>query len=412
VKIGAIHRRALGAKVRISADVAWENSGRRPVELFFETDARFESDFQANAEAFAAACVVPAMRHGEERLHVEGALCPRLVEGLETSTALLRKWYGAPRRQVRIEATGGFVASVPRVPARAAACLTGGVDSLHLFISNRRRFPAGHPGSFVDALAISGLLVAGAVESDRVRDHFSRTCLTLAKTTEELGLTLVPVTTNVRDLDPDIAFFEEEFAAAAVCSIAHLFARRWTSLSLASAARGAGEAILRGTHELLDPGYGSAAVEIQHVMSRGGRLNRVRELASWGASVEDVVVCLQSPESPPLNCGRCEKCTRTMVELLTVHRLARTRQFPSTDVTVERIRSLRLSMRVEEYWTDVLGPLEAMGRGDLAAAIRAKLRGARLKEALKSADRALADGAVARAWRSWRHRAAGGKAAP
>ena len=410
--IGAIRRDFSAERVRVSARVSWESSDRRPLEIFFETGAEFESDFQANAEAFATAAIVPAMRHGEERLRVDGTLCPRLADGLAVSTALIRKWYGAPRRPVRLEPTGGFSVPFPRVPPRAAACMTGGIDSLHLLVSNRRRIPAEHPESIADALVVSGMLTAGTVESERTKDHFSRTCRALSRWTHDLNLTLVPVTTNVRDLDPDIDFLQEEFFSAAISSIAHLFSRRWSSLSLASGGRAGGRRLgPGGTHPLLDPGYGSGAVEIRHVETSGDRLARVRELASWGAEVENAIVCLQSPASPPLNCGKCEKCMRTMVELLIVGRLGRTREYPSAEITVEQLRRLRLAARIEEYWTELPAALDAMGRGDMARVIRSKLRRSRLKEALKSIDKTLTGGALIRRFRGLRQRAAGGNEA-
>jgi hypothetical protein len=401
VKITEIRLERLAGTLRARATVEWEGAGRPAREIFFETESDLEEDFSAAPEAFATACVLPAMRHGEERLLVEGFLCPRLAEGLEIAAALVQSWYGPPRRAVRIEASRGFHAPVVREPSRAALALTGGIDSLHLLRRNRLDFSLNHAESFRDALVVCGLLSPGAAVSARSRDGDRRTRLALSAVAFDAGITLVPVTTNLRDLETDVAFLEDEWIGAALASSAHLFAKRWSSFSLASG-RDAERLLPRGTHPLLDPLFGSAALEIRHVGIRFGRLERVGEIASWDAGVENIVVCLQRPEPPLLNCGRCEKCVRTMTELLAIGALGRAVSFPSSDVTPQMIRGLRLSALVEDYWKDVLPLLAERGRGDLGSEIRAKLRRARWKGRLKKADRRVAGGRLAGAWRSWR----------
>jgi hypothetical protein len=58
-------------------------------------------------------------------------------------------------------------------------------------------------------------------------------------------------------------------------------------------------------------------VTILHDGSRFSRLEKVRELASWPTAINSLRVCPGNAGDRP-NCGRCEKCLRTRLELLAV----------------------------------------------------------------------------------------------
>ena len=353
---------------RASARVEWEDSPRDPFELRFETDGSAADDLSAEPEAFATACALAAARNGERRVLVEGSLCPRLADGLRAAVALLGSWYGAERRALVLEATLGFRAIPPRKPARTALFLTCGIDSLHLLASNRSSYPSDHPDAFADCLSVYGHICA----ESPVSPWNDRFLAMLAGTAEQARLAVVAVRTNLWKLEPDLPFVARESLSSALVASAHLFRRRWTSISLASGRAVANE-IPRGTHPMLDPLYSSSALTIRHDPSPYGRFERLRAIAASPAGVANVVVCQAYPDPPFLNCGACEKCVRTMTMLVALGRLSEARQFPADDVTPERIRAVPVRPVEAEYWSDVLSELGRIGRTDLARAVREKL---------------------------------------
>jgi hypothetical protein len=353
---------------RASARVAWEDAPRPEFELFFETDAPGADDLEAAPEAFAVACVHPAVRAGERRLRIEGTLCPRLAGGLEAAVALLGSWYGPPRREIAVETAGGPRALTPRAAPRAALFLTGGADSLDLLRENRAVLPAGHPASFRDAISVYGHLCA---ETD-ASPWYARARPELEATARAAGAGLVSVRTNLWRLFPDFELVCRESLSASLACAAHLFRRRWTSVSLASG-RDVTAEIPRGTHPLLDPLYSSSAVEIRHDASPRTRFERLRALGAARPGLESLLVCQTFPQGPHLNCGACEKCVRTMTELVALGSLSRARHFPPGGVSPERIRAVPVGAPEVAYWEEVLPELAARGRDDLVAAIRAKL---------------------------------------
>lgn len=372
MKIRDLDQQSIGGRVRVSARVEWEDSSRAPLEIYYETGASFEDDVAANPNAFLTACVLPAMRQGEKRIALEGPVCPRLCEGLSTAGALLRSWWGAPRGEVRIESARGFRAPVPRRPSRSALFFTGGVDSLHLLRRNQIDYPRAHSESFQDAIAVFGLLrpVREAPAAPDTRDV--ATLNALSSVTAEAGLRLVPITTNLTLIEPDLDFFAKEFIGAALSSAAHLLSPTVSSISLASG-RNVPLLVPLGTHPLLDPCFSSGALEVRHVGLRFSRIQRFREVCEWDRAIRSLVVCLHSPPPPYLNCGRCEKCLRTMTALAAFGRLADARLFPVTEISAAMVDSAAVTPHVAGYWRELLGPLRDARRNDLTAAVERRL---------------------------------------
>ena len=63
-----------------------------------------------------------------------------------------------------------------------------------------------------------------------------------------------------------------------------------------------------------------------------------------------------------------------MTQLLAIGRLEDARSFPHRNVSPERIRSIPIGRVEAQYYVEALPGLAQRGRGDLVAAIEAKLR--------------------------------------
>jgi len=224
--IEELRQEATSTTVRVTATVRWEDSDRPPQDVFYEADRSRGEGFAPDANALLVGCYLPAIRGGERRIRLAGPVCPRLRDGLAVAASLLEHWYRGSRRPIPIEPEEGFRAPMPRSTARAAFFLTGGIDSMAMLHANRRNFPANHPGAFREAIAVFGLTVPGQEESPAARDLQDRTVAALDDALEGTGIGLVPVTTNLSTLAPDIAFLELEFLSAALVSAVEKVARK------------------------------------------------------------------------------------------------------------------------------------------------------------------------------------------
>jgi hypothetical protein len=104
MKIENFKQQTLENRARVSATVIWEDRDRPNQEIFFETTTEHTDSLWCNPNAFLIATAIPAMRFGEQRVAIDGEICPELKDGLETAMSWLCHWHGGDRKVVSIEA--------------------------------------------------------------------------------------------------------------------------------------------------------------------------------------------------------------------------------------------------------------------------------------------------------------------
>lgn len=373
---------------RISATVRWEDSDHEDFEVYFETDEKFAEDFDASPHGALSAYLIPALRHGEERIFIEAEVCPEFKNGANTAMSWISHWfYGGERKPVRIEAKTQSKAPTPRTRSRAGLLFSGGIDSMASLRTNRLNFPLEHPGSIKDGIFAYGFDV-------RFEETYDEMVGSLSDIVEETGITLLPLFSNLfnhylsLDLDllvnKDPGVWAYQYQGGALAGAAHLFTKR---LDLVNIACTYDIPNLRpfGNHPLIEPNFSSYDMQIRHDGLALSRLDKVRLIADWDVGLRSIRVCNQigrwdsgsqsyrdrNPLAPgTLNCGKCWKCVVTMLDLLIAGALHKATTFPNNDVSDDLIRSSfnPNHQNVCEF-VDLIAPLTAMGRDDLARAI-------------------------------------------
>jgi hypothetical protein len=357
---------------RIAATVTWEDNDRPRRDVYFEVDESFAGDLAPDPHAFLVACLVPAMRHCEQRVAIDEPICPELLTGLRINMGWLSQWSGQCRGPVKIEAKPEARLPAARAAECAASFLSGGVDSLALLRENRLRFPPEHPRSIKDCLIVHGFDMGGVEATGAENEAFEQAVKTIAPIAADAQAQLVPIHTNVRHLDSDVIFWMYEFAGAAMASVAHALSRRLSLVYFASALDIPHLTANVSVHPLLDNNYSSANLQVRHDGVQHSRLDKVRLLADWDVALQALRVCTLNPPGM-LNCGKCEKCIRTMLELLAVGKLAGTQAFPTDNVSAELLGTIDFQFVHEEaYFLELIDPLLSIGRPDLVRVIEIK----------------------------------------
>jgi hypothetical protein len=374
MRIERLEAQTTGDGSRVCARIRWEDSARDPFDLAVETSGEAAGDLRADPNGILLAVALPAMRCGERRIAIEGAVCPRLRDGLGGAAAILRSWYGPPRVLPAIEPSGGFAAPAPASERRSAGYLSGGMDSLDVFLRNRSHFPAGHPSRLVEALHVSGLPYTGPPGSPSHENFVTRGRSAAAAMAQGLGVPLTFVRTNLADIDRDFLFFRQEYFGSAYAAVAHLFSRRFTSVSFASAQQLGIRLDPLGSHPLLDPLYSTGALAFRHEGAERTRLQKAETLATRPDLLPDLHVCLSTPLARPgRNCGRCEKCLHTQIELLLAGAPAAAAAFPPDSLGAEAIRGFPPDPHTLFFWRPLPPRLRSAGRNDLADAVERKV---------------------------------------
>jgi len=361
----------------ISAIVSWEDCEYPDQELIFETRDG-EPDQAANepcAGAFLAACFPLAAVLGESRVRIEGQPCPMLVEGLYTAHAWWTSWGGMPFPMPVIETHGRGDRRALTGFQRGVAFLSGGVDSLHTLMRNHRLYRPDDPAYIRDALFIHGFDIgkrARDPEDERLRTAVRH----LQPLAAEAGLRLISCRTNLRHLPSKPDFWYSRHNGPALAAVGHA-AILGPAFLFIGASHDIAHPVPIGSHPAVDGLFSSQRIAVIHDGARYSRFQKVRELASWPAALAALRVCPGDPGSE-LNCGVCEKCLRTRLELLAAG--------------VEETAALGPSLTPIDLWNDI-GPVgdRAITYEDLLPHLRARGLAA-LCEVLEKKIKAYRDG--------------------
>jgi hypothetical protein len=379
MKIEDIRLEQHGSRARLSANITWEDNERGAQELYFETEEEFADALSCNPHAFLVACIMPAMRYNEKRLSIKEEICPELKEGLTIAMGWFRHWYDHYRPEqelVRIEAKVQKHLSPVATKRRAGFFFSGGIDSLATLVANRNNYPLEHPGSIKYGLLVCGFEVQEPTCFIHVNDA-------LAALAEDAGIELIPVYTNLRSIGPEdnkefwnnFWIWRGEFMGAAFASIAHAFSNRLSVVSINST-YDIPNMLPLASHPLIDPNYSSSDMRIRHDGIGLSRFTRTKLVAGWDIALRHLRVCNKSElyQKGMLNCGECEKCVRTMLALLAVGVLGRSRAFPVNDITEDIVRkTIQLHYSTNMFYAELINPLSEAGRRDLACVIEEEL---------------------------------------
>lgn len=359
---------------RVSATVVWEDCDRPTQEIYFETTSDFAQDLSCNPHAFLVASIMPALHHGEKRVLMDAEVCPELRDGLMTAMGWIRHWYELNREPVQIHAKTRTAPAQSTTPKRAGWFFSGGIDSLATLRHNRLNVPLEHPSSFKDGLTIYGISSSGKEleTSKQFLEAFDHLVASMSNVAKEAGITLLPVYTNVRQLNTDTYFWSDEFQGAALASVAHAFERRLSQVSIASTGNIAA-LHPHGSHPLLDPNYSCHDLKIQHNGITLSRLDKTKLVADWDVALQNLKVCTKVQQMQPgmLNCGKCDKCIRTTLALLALGKLEQASTFPKVEFSEEMLVKrvfIKTPYRMACY-EDLIPHLQARGRHDLVRAI-------------------------------------------
>jgi hypothetical protein len=358
----------------IFATVVWEDCEYPEQELIFETrgDRLDHAVGEPCADAFLSACFPLAGVHGESRVRIEGRPCPMLIEGLYTAHAWWTSWGGMPFPVPSIETLGWGTRRISTAPRRAVAFLSGGVDGLHMLMRNRRLYKPDDPAYVHEALFIHGFDIgkrARDPEDGRYRMMLRR----LEPVVADLGLRLVQCRTNLRHLPSKPDFWEHRHNGAGLAAVGHS-AVFGSAFLFIGASWPTSHQVPWGSHPTIDNLFSSQRITVIHDGSRFSRLQKVRDLARWPTGLAALRVCPANAGSRA-NCGECEKCLRTRLELLAAG-IGETEAF-GPSVTPGEIWNAAVLGSIGDrviFYEDLIEPLRARGYHELCGVLECKMR--------------------------------------
>ncbi len=330
---------AAGPKLwRVAATVAG-------AELFIE--APFP--LAARPESLVCAFLLPAMRRRAD-LEVAGSLDSTFQKNLAFIRARAMEWWPQLGAGAVHAPTG---TAAPRGP-HCGAFYTGGIDSSYVL---QQLHPRLHAAVFVEGFDIP--------LADPARLEKARRWLTA--TTQACGLEFLVVRTNLRE-HPLFAGISWGIAhVAALGAVAHALGSRFHTLYVAAS----DVPPPWGSAPDLDAAWSSESMKIENFSAEMTRLERVRSLAQWEPLRGRLRVCWEN-NSSELNCGFCEKCVRTRLQLQIAGAPGGLDSFSPGIPLLGSVRHLfAIESDVHEQWREICARLDD---GRLRTAILRALR--------------------------------------
>jgi hypothetical protein len=298
---------------------------RRHDLLFNATGATLEWD----ANAAVAFSLMPSMRAGVQVTWP--GVSPLLASNLPAIQGIYRSFVPSLRELP--------IALPDRVRPRRTSqdvglFFSGGLDSLHVLATRME--------DITDLILVHGFDVDWTDETAfaAVREHATQVAA-------RYGKRLTVVRTNLREMSDQYTTWEM-YHGGALAGMALMAGFRTAFIG---SSYGWAQLHAWGSHPVLDPLWSTEQTTFEHIGADTGRIDKVREIAARHPELlERLRVCWK--ESREYNCGRCEKCLRTIANLALAGATGHCRSLPAV-LPPLAIRRLPLSAGAAYFWQEI-----------------------------------------------------------
>jgi hypothetical protein len=337
----------------------------RRVEVEIDGIAAFVSCDQPilrnRPEAWGTALALPAARTGTA-LRFDAPVDPTWLAGAQRNVAAAAEWWGGEptlevraaeptpasaswwRRKRRQDATSDPEAKRPPLEDQRgrALCFTGGVDSFYSLLCCDHR--------------PTHLLYVHGFDVD-LDDTERRAAIStsIGEVAEARGLQAIELATDLRQHPRfDAVSWEHTHGAALACMA--LLAADVLEAMIVPPSYTVARMIPWGSRPDLDVHWSVPGVlGVEHGDASLHRLGRTTAIAHEPLAQQHLRVCWEH-RNPGVNCGRCEKCARTMTTLCMLGVLDECATFPGTGHLAEAIDGIDdLNPGLHRLWGDLVG---------------------------------------------------------
>jgi hypothetical protein len=340
----------------------------------FDCWLRFPLECQAlltdSADPFLALTLLPAMILGEP-LHIEGAISPTLLANAERLQQIYRRWV-AGTRTVTVTNTATTTPGIAPGADGVGCFFSGGVDSFHSLLKHEH-----------DITHL--VLISGFDRGLRNPAILGKARLALREVAAAAGKQALEVGTNIREFTDQFAkwgFYHGGVLAAVSLALARGF-----KTFIVPSSYSYDQLHPWGSHPLLDPLWSIPGMEVVHDGCEVNRYEKLARIAESDIALAHLRVCWESSEENEYNCGKCEKCLRTMTGLHLHGALSRCRTFTSP-LTPGAFRKVRIRTSGQVAFTEEnlreLAKREGACDRALHRALRWAVRRGQIRLALKA----------------------------
>ncbi len=312
MKIKNIRVTKTGDRVSIVADCKIRTIGWDTV--FFSFDQKYEDFLCVDSGPFAATLLIPSMYLGQD-LSIEGSISEALHAGMIRIMETMVGW-NIGLQKINIQAQR--IVKDELEPKEVATFFSGGVDSFYTYLK--------HKSDTEDQ--ISHFILIRGTDIDLGNSAlWSVVRGNVSSIAKQEGIELIDVETNIQSLlepilSPEISH-GGTLAAVALCLRSGLkkvyIPASWSMEDVLSP---------WGSHPDIDKDWSTEALIFEHDGFESSRVKKVSQYVGQSSlALEHLRVCFMNVKDV-YNCGKCEKCLRTMMNLYAAGKLSGAKTFP------------------------------------------------------------------------------------
>lgn len=269
--------------------------------LWYRIPIQYGDYLTERCDSFLIATIFLAMKRAAN-VTVHGEVSPLLLRNLTEFQAAWSSW--CPQQYRPVEIRADVEKEAPNLQEnRAIAAFSGGVDSSFTIWRHRTK----RCGRLTENLQ-AGLMIHGLDIPLNRQEVFEQAAVRGSKMLSSLGVELIPLATNFRQLPLK---WEDAFGTGIV-SCLMLLQGGYSKGIIASSFPYHALSFPYGSNPVTDWLLSSSAFQMVHDGAEFNRIEKIRELVSWQEALQYLRVCWQGPDLDR-NCGRCEKCARTIL---------------------------------------------------------------------------------------------------
>ena len=356
-------------KIEESDEQRWTLSAMVDEEKIYFSYEGIARPEVVSGDAFVMAALVPAMRQGEKLGVDESVPVSRgLLDNLRLYQEIFSQWYPGLSR-IEINASNEIQHSTP---GNGVGCFfSGGVDSLYTVSKTAEE---------LDHLVVC----LGLDISIREQQRWEKNLAFSRQFSHSCGLNLIAVTTNVKE-HLDSKEIDNHGAILVSTGIGIGLEKLFVPAS-----HGYSDLFPCGSHPVSDPLLGNGRTRVIH-HGNVFRTDKTRDIIDWPHGLDELRVCNVHSD---YNCGKCEKCLRTMTALKLCDRKVGSLPDLSNFDALDHIRLEKRNQYV--FWVENFQLAKKVGNLEAQKAISRLLARFRKREVLKEVDEIFLNGALIR----------------
>ncbi len=285
-----------------TVSITIERPTQERTRLWYRVPTEYSNHLTHTCDPFVVATLLLAMNQST-RLLIHGEVSPSLLQNLTEFQAAWACW--CPQKYRQIEMTAEVEREFSRTIAtdKAISTFSGGVDSCFTVF----RHKTGRCGRLKRNLH-AGVMVHGFDIPLEEQDVFERAAGKSKAMLASIGMELIPIATNFRHLGQD---WEHVFGTGVASTLMLLQGGYQVGLIPSSDCYNAME-IPYGSNPITDYLLSNQNFQIVHDGASFTRIEKTWEISNWSEVLQNLRVCWEGSHKDR-NCGRCEKCIRTIL---------------------------------------------------------------------------------------------------